>query len=374
MSTDPTKLPEEEVTPQEQTTEDGTTTEEGFNLLGGYRNKMESLAQEMETNVQAYQERQKRIEDLQKKREEARTNRTSLINSITEQRRPVYDENKEKRMRAAAIIQSLGDVLAAATKGAIAYGKKGAGVVPVGVQSNAMEGVAKINELQQKYLQERKAWEDLVFNWEAQKAQDDIAAAEALLSEEQAMANRDVAALKALRDKYEDYEDKITDFYVNEYMRQLKRQEDIEDHEKKAQINRQYAVRSGGGGGNNKSSDKKEDGFKGDVQLYFSLFPIRDTHGQIVQWKDLSQAEKDSMTVSAKKSPTVGAYNAMIDSGIAVNRAREVVTTVFSRRKIAGKSVEALFQEIITAYKDAKSDKALDTFIIEYLNSKYPRS
>lgn len=348
MSNDPHKLQEEEETPQEQ-------TEQGVDFYG-YR--LGSIAGQIEAQKTAYEAQLKQQEQFAQDMRDARAKRNSLMGSIIEKQRPQYDENKEKRMRAAATIQALGDVLSAATKGAIAYGKKGAGVVPAGVPSNAMEGVAKINEMQQKYLQERKAWEDLVLNWENQKAMDDIAAAEALYTQGQAKTEKELAALKALQDKYEGYEDMLYKEYRDEAKHQQQRVEELEDYEKKAQITRKYAVRTGGDTAPKKQQPQNDD----DLINIYLRYNKQIKGGKAMGVKDYTATERKALLKNAQEHPRTLLHWEMLEEGAAPI----VIEALMSRID------DGLAKEIIGAYYSSaiNSGISLYDYALQYENTR----
>lgn len=240
-------------------------------------------------------------EEQYKAAEEARKKGHSLVGAYIEKRKPKYDVDKEKRMRNAAIIRSLGDALAAATQGFHAYGKKGAGVVLTPPPSNAMEGVNKINEMQQKYLQEHKAWEDLNLNWQQQKAQSDIEAANALAlraENDYKMSLGDVKETEAL---LRANADTIRTLRTNAMLGEKERKDNIADYETKAKIDRKYAVGRGGGrsgGGGTSSSEEKSLG-----QYYYNRNPRLDAEDKAIAWSSLSPAEKESYNRRASNDP-----------------------------------------------------------------------
>lgn len=123
-------------------------------------------------------------ERTQRQREavnEALQRGTSVWNSLLEKQKPVYDVDKEKRLRNRAIIQSLGDILSSTAKGAIAYGRKGMGYVPQSADSGHFKSLEEMNRLQEEYAKRKEAWRELALTSRAQQAQNEVAAAQALL-------------------------------------------------------------------------------------------------------------------------------------------------------------------------------------------------
>lgn len=123
-------------------------------------------------------------ERTQRQREavnEALQRGTSVWNSLLEKQKPVYDVDKEKRLRNRAIIQSLGDILSSTAKGAIAYGRKGMGYVPQTTDSGHFKTLEEMNRLQEEYAKRKEAWRELNLQMRTQQASNEVAAAQALL-------------------------------------------------------------------------------------------------------------------------------------------------------------------------------------------------
>lgn len=309
MAQDPNKLPEEEVTPQEQTTTSDLPT-----YIQPFIPQMQSFATQLEQAQQIEEEALEERRQAAQRVRDAITNRQSVIGNIVEARKPVYDEDKEKRARAAVTIQALGDVLAAATKGAIAYGKRGAGVVPVGTPSNAMEGVAKINEMQQKYLERKKAWDDLSFNWSMQQAQDAVDAEQALqtLADDRYKAAREDrrAAAKQLQDWYGDMTKTISDTE----RRRTEADEELEREKKlwEWRYKNGYVTRGGSGSGGRKK-DPEKDYTLG--QLYLRLNP-KNVNEKEMSWSQMTKMEQDALQEKASNDPSTLIYYNLLKEGV----------------------------------------------------------
>lgn len=140
-------------------------------------------------------EKQKKYESIRAKANEAKAQGFSVLGSLLEEQKPVYDEQKERTLRKRAIVQSLGDILTAATKGAIAYGRRGMGYVPKSVEGGAFSSLAEISKMQEEYQRRNEAWKALDLNYRRQQAEAEIAAQDALAS---AAENDVVDATKAL--------------------------------------------------------------------------------------------------------------------------------------------------------------------------------
>lgn len=119
---------------------------------------------------------------VSKAREEGR----SVVGALLEQQKPVYDENKDKRLRNRAIVQSLGDMLSAVAMGAHAYGKKGAGYVPKPTDGGHLTSLSEVDKMREEYLKRGEAWRTLNLNWKKAQADADLAAEQSLLTAEDA--------------------------------------------------------------------------------------------------------------------------------------------------------------------------------------------
>lgn len=279
----------------------------------GPRARLMSLAQELEVSKAREEEAKKETQQALENVRAARENKTSIFNSLVEKRKPKYDENKEKRMRNAATIQALGDVLAQATKGFVAYGKNGAGVVPTSVNSSAMEGVEKINEMQQKYLQERKAWEDLVIKWEQQKTEDDVAAAESLYALADNSYEKALSERKSIEEKILATEKGIQDIYTSEALRTKHAEDDMaRKKEYDEWLHKQGYKKTGGGTRTPSPKPEKTDYTYG--QLYHRILEDVDNK-ESTAWGSLTKMEQDSMNSSGKNDPRTNFVTLLIQQG-----------------------------------------------------------
>ena len=315
---------EEEYTPmrtpktQEEATEQTQPqAQQSINPLDMYISNAEQSISSLSNEVKALQEKQnasaKNLEELQTNYKEALKNKTSVIGSLVEKQKPKYDEDKERRLRGAAIINSLGDMLSAAVRGYHAYGKGGAGVVPKAPMSPAMEEVNKINEMQQKYLNEHKAWENLELNWKAQLADADIAAAEALYTQEKAVHDKIEKKVDELRKQgvkiTDNLRNKIADFYMDQYKEELdiKREKDLALWKKKNGITSSGGSgrRSSGGGGGSKTIKQS------DKAKYYER-----VHGEgAYKWTDLADEEKKQTNAKAEDDFATNVYAALVKEG-----------------------------------------------------------
>lgn len=258
---------EEQTQPAEQTTEAVSPYALQLQQLGSIGAEMEALQAKRDARQAALNDMQKRIND-------AKANQMSVLSAFVQQQKPKYDEKKEKRMRNRAMIQAFGDVLSEASKGYFAYNKKGAGVVPKNTPSNALEEVNKISEMQKKYLNDKKTWDNLNFEWQQKKSQADIDAADALLAKEEKYQEKLEKRIDELRKRGVEITDKIIDQEVAKLIKiedeERDNQNTIALHEEMKQKKLgQYAPtkttsRGGGGGGGSyakkaAAAKKKED-------------------------------------------------------------------------------------------------------------------
>lgn len=110
-------------------------------------------------------------------------NKTSVLNAIFEQRKPKYDENKEKRQRQRVVINALGDMLSAAAMGAHAYGKKGAGIVPTPAGGGHLKSLEEISRMQEEYRKKREEWKELGLKLTEAQEDSKVEAAKQLLTQ-----------------------------------------------------------------------------------------------------------------------------------------------------------------------------------------------
>lgn len=144
----------------------------------------QSLADEAKTYQEAIDAKKQRVEDAKTARDEAITNRTSVLNTIFEGYKPKYDEDKEKRLRQRAVIQSLGDMLSAAAVGVNAYGKRGMGYVPQMGEGSHLKSLEEINKKKEEYRKANEAWKEFEIKRKIADEDAKVSAADALLTAE----------------------------------------------------------------------------------------------------------------------------------------------------------------------------------------------
>lgn len=127
--------------------------------------------------IEAYN--QKRTEALNKVNE-AHENKWSIMKTLLAKQKPEYDEDRAKRIRNNAIIQSFGDMMNAATRGYFAYRPQGAGVYPKISENSPLKNIEELNRMREEYLKRNEAWKNLGYEIEAGEADAKVKAAESL--------------------------------------------------------------------------------------------------------------------------------------------------------------------------------------------------
>lgn len=271
-------------------------------------------------------EQQKKTEGYLEAMREARQKGVSAFGAFVEKQEPTYDANKEKRMRNAAIIQSLGDVLSAASRGYFAYNKRGAGVVPKVPNSNAFEGVNKISEMQEKYRNEHKAWQDLNLQWENLKNANEVEAARELYDISKSAQDAIDQRIQELRERgikiTDDIRNTITALTLGEYQKDLdmEREKEFIKWQKKNKVG-PYAPKkttSGGGSGYSaavKAEKAKEKRIMTDyVNIYYARHPYT-SGGKIVAFGSLPLATQQQIQEAAKNDPYTQLFMSMVNAG-----------------------------------------------------------
>lgn len=329
------------------------------NIYQGYLDKRDSLAAQLAEMDKRAEDEKKRREDYLTQIKTAQQNHTSLKNAMVEKAKPMYDDQKEKRLRTAAIISSLGDLLTAATKGFIAYGKNGAGVVPQGVQSNAMEGIQQINDMQQKYLRERKEWESLNDKWELERSASNIEAAKAMLSAADAESAKHQAERKDVAKKIESIDDALLKYGTDAAIAEQKRTQDIEDYETKRSIDFKYRTPTKGG----KSSSP--DYTLG--QLYSRLHPNM-VNEEELKWSQMTKMEQGARQRKAENDPATLSYFRLLQEGLSDDVARGYLEEVKQWIESHGEDYDSTMESLLMDYEMYSSDMSFEEYINFLLN------
>lgn len=354
MVTGPNKK-QEEVTPQEQSGVDQTPPAmqdmpvQPQGMISPYAmhmQELESIGAQQEALQAKADARQASIDELQRRINEAKAKQMSVFSAFVDSQKPKYDEKKEKRMRNRAMIMAFGDILAEASKGYFAYNKKGAGVVPKGTSSNALEEVNKISEMQKKYLEEKKAWDNLNMDWQAKRAQAEIDAAEALLTNEEKYQAKIEERIEKLRERGIKITDGIRDAIAEQVMKEYNmalEEESKRGHELWLRENRlgQYAppkVRVGTPAAKEEKAEMDEL-----VKIYGRL------HGYgadgVTEWGDLLPSEQKGYYEIAPNDAATVVCKQLLNEGLLMGDAENIIQEVIN----SGQSIENLFYDWATS-------------------------
>lgn len=202
--------------------------------------KAESFGELAEKEQEKIDAQNAKLEEVRKKRDDALKAERSILSTLVEDNKPKYDEKAEKRLRWRGIINSLGNMLSAAASGVFAFKDGGQGLTPMAL-SDPMKDINKISEMQEKYQREHKAWQDLDFKVRQAQASGDVAAAEALLSKEEAVAREMQSTYKKLLEKADAARNDAIDAYYTGKEGVAKREQDLEDYETRQQIQAKYS-------------------------------------------------------------------------------------------------------------------------------------
>ena len=170
-----------------------------------YEVRLGQLRAEVEAEEEAYKKQNEEYTRRLEKARAARENHRSVIASIVEDNKPKYDEDRAKKLRNIAIVQSLGDMLSAAARGYFAYRKGGAGVVPNVKTDSPFKPLDEINKMREEYLKRNEEWKELDASLKIKQSEAEVAAEEALATKyEQELKQRRTEIEKSRKD-YDDW-------------------------------------------------------------------------------------------------------------------------------------------------------------------------
>lgn len=182
-----------------------TTTQTTAEPENPYEVRLGQLRAEVEAEEEAYKKQNEEYARRLEKARAARENHRSVIASIVEDNKPKYDENRAKKLRNIAIVQSLGDMLSAAARGYFAYRKGGAGVVPNVKTDSPFKPLDEINKMREEYLKRNEEWKELDDSLKIKQSEAEVAAEEALATKyEQDLTQRRTEIEKSRKD-YDDW-------------------------------------------------------------------------------------------------------------------------------------------------------------------------
>lgn len=352
------RTPAEETAPQQTTEVVETQPQTAMEIsMAPYMSEVNSISQQIDDLQKQQGEARAEEEARLKKMQEARQKGMSLFGTLVEKQKPVYDENKEKRMRNAAIIQSLGDVLSAAARGYFAYNKKGAGVVPKAPMSNAFEGVQKINEMQNKYLNEKKAWDALDLQWKKQQADADAEAAEALYTSAKEARKEIAKRIDGLRERGIKITDGIRDAVAEQVMKEYndaRETEEAKQYQLWLRENKlgQYApskAKSGGGGSYAKQAATQK---------------IKEENEKLKVWgrvydtdpKDMLSVEKERALSEYDSDIKVIVFNVLLSEGVSSDEALSKIRNIGN---------EKILREFYTEWANGEGNVTLSELITD---------
>jgi hypothetical protein len=188
-------------TPSTTDTATQTTTEPE----NPYEVRLGQLRAEVEAEEEAYTKQNEAYARRLEKVRAAKENHRSVIASIAEDQKPKYDENRAKKLRNIAIVQSLGDMLSAAARGYFAYRKGGAGVVPNVKTDSPFKPLDEINKMREEYLKRNEEWKELDASLKIKQSEAEIAAEEALATKYEQDLKQRRTEVEKRRKMYDDW-------------------------------------------------------------------------------------------------------------------------------------------------------------------------
>lgn len=184
-----------------------------------FQNQYDSLGDQYVAEQAAVDAQRAKYDAQAQKVSQAREEGKSVIGALLEKEKPVYDANKEKRLRNRAIVQSLGDMLSAVAMGAHAYGKKGAGYVPKPTEGGHLSSLSEADKMREEYRKRGEAWKTLNLGIKKSQAEADVAAEEKLLTVEAARlkdaTTKAEATRKAQADLLNAWNKSAADYYMD---------------------------------------------------------------------------------------------------------------------------------------------------------------
>lgn len=312
---------------------------------------MYSEAQKAENDAKtAYEESQARISRQQEAVKKATEEGTSLWASLLEKSKPVYDKDKEKRLRWRATIQALGDILSATAKGAIAYSKEGMGYVPQSADGAYFKTLEEMNRLQKEYQKRDEEWRNLELQHKGKAIASKEAAEKALLKayddDAKEAARRYEAARKATQDAKSDI--------IKEAIAEERRAQDFAWREKDRedrQANTRAIKALGGGGVGAANANLTNDGYihrlltESDTKEVVTETPEMEEYdtgertpkGEII-WGEREEVKR-TKTISPR-THTIAEHNAIGKYDTRVKKVKEYMKNGMSLEEAVAKVLE----------------------------------
>jgi hypothetical protein len=202
----------QQTAPQQQGTWSDALADTYGTILEDYGSLMQSNGDVYAQKRALREQREADIAATQQAYTDALANHRSVMNTLLKRKQPVYDANKEKRLRNNAIINSFGDLMSEVTKGAFAFNKhpkSGAGVYIPRDNDYALKDINEINRMREEYAQRNEAWRNLGDKIELDDAAAKVEAAEALrtqaVSDAEGAREAEDEALQNLHRSAKDY-------------------------------------------------------------------------------------------------------------------------------------------------------------------------
>lgn len=317
-----------------------------------------------------YNTKQAELNEYRQKVADANKNKSSVLKAITERAKPEYDEDRAKKLRNIAIVQSLGDMLSAAARGYFAYRKGGAGVVPNVKADSPFKPIEELNKMRETYLTNHKEWKDLMAATELKAAEAEEAAANALLTKKEAEVKESKSNKEAVRKLYDEWFKSYLESEEKKEAAELKRINDNEQKELERQTRREIAQANNAtreaikamGNNSDKSNFTAEDYAL--LDEYNKAFP-------------LTKSEKDSDGIKVDKPYTQSDYDKMSKEEKSARLARARAwkaskTPTLGTQSTSTSNSKSEYDVVVANLKTRGfSEEDAKTKALEFLKSKY---
>lgn len=336
-----------------------------------YEVRLGQLRAEVEAEEEAYKKQNEEYKRRLEKARAARENHRSVIASIVEDNKPKYDEDRAKKLRNIAIVQSLGDMLSAAARGYFAYRKGGAGVVPNVKTDSPFKPLDEINKMREEYLKRNEEWKDLMAATELKSAEAEEVAAKALQTKAEADYKEAKQNADAKKKLYDEWFKSYLESEEKKEAAELKRINDNEQKELERQTRREIAQ------ANNATREAiKAMGNKSDKSTSFTAedYALLDEYNKAFP---LTKSVKDSEGMTEEKPYTQSDYDKMSKEEKSARLARARVwkiskTTTLGTQSTSTNNSKSEYDEVVANLKTRGfSEEDAKTKALEFLKSKY---
>lgn len=359
---------------QDQTqtsSQDGTQSAEDATEANPWEEKLSSLSDEYSVAVEEANTKQTELNEYRQKSADAVKNKSSVLKAITERTKPVYDEDRAKKLRNIAIVQSLGDMLSAAARGYFAYRKGGAGVVPKVNTDSPFKPVEELNKMRETYLANHKEWRDLMAATELKSAEAEEVAAKALQTKAEADYKEAKQNADAKKKLYDEWFKSYLESEEKKEAAELKRINDNEQKELERQTRREIVQ------ANNATREAiKAMGNNSDKSTSFTAedYALLDEYNKAFP---LTKSVKDSEGMTEEKPYTQSDYDKMSKEEKSARLARARVwktskTTTLGTQSTSTNNSKSEYDEVVANLKTKGfSEEDAKTKALEFLKSKY---